>query len=56
MYKITQTPPLTPRSNLQHLAINPQKNIQEYVIDYGKLIGKGNFSTVFACIHKKKPS
>ena len=56
MYKITQTPPVTSRSNMQQLPLSPQKTIEGYLIDYGKVLGKGNFSTVYACIHKNKPS
>lgn len=34
---------------------NPQKYIQAYIIDYGKIIGKGNYSTVYPAINKNKP-
>ena len=34
---------------------NPQKYIQAYIIDYGKVIGKGNYSTVYPAINKNKP-
>ena len=32
-----------------------QKDINEYVIDRGQIIGKGNYSTVYACYHQNKP-
>ena len=34
---------------------NPQKYIQAYIIDYGKMIGKGNYSTVYSAINKNRP-
>lgn len=57
MYKITQNTLQNQSQNIPQIQQhNPQKFIQSYVIDYGKVIGQGNFSTVYAAINKNKPT
>lgn len=57
MYKIAQTCPNTPTPNLYPASQPmPQKYVHNYVIDYGRVIGKGNFSTVYAAFNKNKPT
>lgn len=34
----------------------PQKNIGFYRIDYSRMVGKGNFSTVYMCINIREPT
>ena len=34
----------------------PQKNIGSYRIDYSRMVGKGNFSTVFMCLNIREPN
>ena len=56
MYKIIQKSPSNQHSNiLPNGPPNPQKYIQSYTIDYLKVLGKGNFSTVYSVNNKNKP-
>lgn len=55
MYKSNQTFSCSQQSLHQVLPLNPQKYIQSYVIDFGRPIGKGNFSTVYFAFNKDKP-
>ncbi len=57
MYKIMQKAPTNQHQNIKkNSPPSPQKYIQAYIIDYGKIIGKGNFSTVYSAINKNKPA
>lgn len=55
MYKmpLNSYSPLT--KNIPQQPNTSQKDINEYVIDRGQIIGKGNYSTVYACYHQNKP-
>ena len=46
----------TPRAkNTTEVSKTSQKDISEYRIDWTQIIGKGNYSTVYACYHQNKP-
>ena len=48
---------VTSHQNLpQYVPMTPQKTIQSYVIDFNRVIGKGNFSTVYFAFNKDKPT
>ena len=53
MYKIIQKSPSNQHPNIKpNGPSNPQKYIQSYTIDYLKVLGKGNFSTVYSVNNK----
>ena len=56
MYQNNQTYVSSQKKLPQYVPLNPQKYIQSYVIDFGRVIGKGNFSTVYSAMNKDKPS
>ena len=57
MYKIAQTFPNNLSPNVYPASQSmPQKHVHNYVIDYSRVIGKGNFSTVYPAINKNKPT
>ena len=57
MYKIAQTFPNNPSPSVYPASQPmPQKYIHNYVIDYSRVIGKGNFSTVYPAFNKNKPT
>lgn len=56
MYQNNQTITNSQQNLPQYVSLLPQKSIQSYVIDFSRVIGKGNFSTVYFAINKDKPT
>ena len=46
-------PPNNPQENVIQL---PRRNIGNYIIDYGRIVGQGNFSTVYMAINVQQPN